>query len=137
DVTSYMWGYEIKYPEGVVTQNELRVPLGKPIHIKLASRDVIHTFFVPDFRVKWDALPGRVHSLWFRPTEVGAHIFTCTEFCGTLHSGMYGKIIVMKEDDFSKWLAENKSTEENKPSNENAPQGQNKGDDNSQEGGKI
>lgn len=114
DVTSFMWGYEVKYPEGAASMNELRVPVGKPIHVRLASRDVIHTFFAPDFRVKWDALPGRVQSLWFKPDKTGEHVFTCTEFCGILHSGMYGKIIVMNEADFSKWLADNKPKEENK-----------------------
>ena len=105
---SYMWGWEIEYSEGIKTQNEMRVPAGRPVHVKLKSRDVIHTLFMPDFRVKWDALPGTVQYLWFYPTKVGEHVMTCTEFCGTLHSSMHGKVIVMTEDDFSRWVEENK-----------------------------
>lgn len=111
EVMSYMWGWEIEYTEGIKTQNEMRVPVGRPVYVKLKSRDVIHTLFMPDFRVKWDALPGTIQYLWFYPTKVGEHVMTCTEFCGTLHSSMHGKVIVMTEDDFSRWVEENKPKE--------------------------
>lgn len=137
DVTAFLWGFEIKYPEGVTTQNELRVPVGKPIHVKLTSRDTIHTFFLPDFRVKWDALPGRVQSLWFRPTKVGEHVFTCTEYCGLLHSRMFGKLIVMEEDEFSRWLAENKSPKEDELSDKDAGKEEKTENVNPLKGGKI
>ena len=104
EVESYMWGYNIKYPEGIITNNELRVPVGRPIHVKLSSPDVIHTLFIPDLRVKWDALPGRQTYLWFYPREAGEHVMTCTEYCGTLHSGMHGKVIMMPQQEFSKWI---------------------------------
>lgn len=115
EATGRMWGYEIKYPEGITTQNEMRVPVGRPIQVTLQSSDVIHTMFIPDYRVKWDMLPGTVHYLWFYPKEAGEHVFTCTEFCGVLHSGMYGKLIVMPVDAFNKWVDENKPKGENKP----------------------
>lgn len=107
-VDAYMWGYEIKYPEGMTTQNELRVPVGKPIRVNLTSRDVIHTLFIPDLKTKWDMLPGKEMFLWFNPDKVGEHVMTCTEFCGMMHSGMFGKVIVMPEQDFAKWVEENK-----------------------------
>lgn len=120
EVEAYMWGYDVKYPEGIKSTNELRVPVGKPIRVNLTSRDVIHTFFIPDFRTKWDALPGSHFFLWFKPDKPGEHVFTCTEFCGVLHSGMFGKIIVMPEQDFAKWI------EANKPQGQ-LPQGQTQG----------
>lgn len=107
NVETYTWGYTIRYPEGITTRNELRVPAGRPIRVNLTSRDVIHTFFAPAFHVKWDALPGKVQSLWFYPEEVGEYVFTCTEYCGLLHSKMFGKIVVMPKDEFSRWLAMN------------------------------
>ena len=107
-VDAYMWGYDITYPEGVITSNELRVPVGRPIKVNLTSRDVVHTLYIPDMRTKWDALPGKQMFLWFNPDKIGEHVMTCTEYCGMLHSGMHGKIIVMPEKEFAKWVEENK-----------------------------
>ncbi|MBI5185811.1 MAG: hypothetical protein HZA01_08825 [Nitrospinae bacterium] len=104
DMEAYMWGYEVKYPEGITLQNELRVPAGKPVRVNLTSRDVIHTLFIPDLRTKWDALPGTGLFLWFHPQKAGDHVMTCTEYCGMLHSSMYGKIIAMPEGEFTKWV---------------------------------
>lgn len=108
EVEGYMWAWDFKYPEGIKTTNELRVPVGKPIHLKLTSRDVIHSLFLPDFRTKWDAVPGRENYLWFHPKKTGEHVLTCTEFCGMLHSSMSGKVIVMPEAEFNKWVEEKK-----------------------------
>ena len=106
DIETFMWGYTVRYPEGITTRNELRVPVGRPVYVRLTSRDVIHTFFAPAFRVKWDALPGKVQGLWFYPEKTGEYVFTCTEYCGLLHSKMFGKILVMEEDRFSQWISD-------------------------------
>lgn len=108
DVEGFMWGWDFKYPEGIITTNELRVPAGKPVKLNLTSRDVVHSFFMPDFRQKWDAVKGKKNYLWFYPKQVGEHVVTCTEFCGVLHSSMYGKVIVMPENEFNKWVEDNK-----------------------------
>ncbi len=108
DVEGFMWGWDFKYPEGITTTNELRVPVGKPVKLNLTSRDVIHSFFIPDFRQKWDTVKGRQNYLWFSAKTVGEHVVTCTEFCGVLHSNMYGKIIVMPENEYNKWVEDNK-----------------------------
>lgn len=108
NAAGYMWGFEITYPEGFSTTNELRVPAGKPVKVNLRSKDVVHSFFIPDFRVKWDMVPGMETYIWFYPKTPGEHVMTCAEYCGTLHSGMFGKVIIMPEDEFGKWLNENK-----------------------------
>ncbi len=109
EVEAYMWGWNVKYPdEGIEVNNEMYVPQGRPIMVRLTSRDVVHSFFIPDFRVKWDALPGRTTYLWFYPKERGEHVMTCTEYCGLLHSNMYGKIKVISQDEFSSWIEKNK-----------------------------
>lgn len=115
DVEGFMWGWDFKYPEGITTTNELRVPVGKPVKLNLTSRDVVHSFFIPDFRQKWDAVKGRQNYLWFSAKTVGEHVITCTEFCGVLHHNMYGKIIAMPENEYNDWIEANKpKTEENK-----------------------
>lgn len=103
-----MWSWNFKYPEGVETVNELRVPAGTPILVRMTSRDVIHSFFLPDFKVKEDVMPGRMTYLWFYPKEPGEHLITCAEYCGVIHSSMRGTIIAMPKDEFNKWLATEK-----------------------------
>ena len=108
-----MWSWNFKYPEGVETVNELRVPAGTPILVRMTSRDVIHSFFLPDFKVKEDLMPGRVTYLWFYPKEPGEHLITCAEYCGVIHSSMRGTIISMPKDEFNKWIeAEKKALAE-------------------------
>ena len=107
-VEAYMWGWDFTYNEGIKTTNELRVPVGKPIVVRITSRDVVHSFFLPYFKNKWDAVPGRQTYVYFQPKEVGEYLLTCAEYCGMLHSSMYGKVIVMPEADFNKWVDENK-----------------------------
>ena len=101
---SGMYAWDFTYPNGVHAQNELRVPVGKPIMMRMTSRDTIHSFFVPDFRVKEDSMPGRFTFLWFYPREAGEHVITCTEYCGVMHSYMAGKVIAMPEAEFKTWL---------------------------------
>lgn len=100
--SKWIWNYE--YPNGAIATNELRVPLGKPVRLVMSSEDVIHSLFIPAFRVKHDVLPNRYTSVWFEPTKVGEYPLFCTEYCGTQHSGMLSKVFVMEQDDFDEWL---------------------------------
>jgi cytochrome c oxidase subunit 2 len=104
-VVGKQWMWKIQHPEGVREINELHVPVGKPVRLYLGSEDVIHDFFVPAFRVKMDAVPGRMTSLWFTATEVGTYHIFCAQYCGTKHSGMIGSVIVMPPQDYEAWLA--------------------------------
>lgn len=97
------WSWTFIYPNGVVT-TELGVPKDRPVRILLSSQDVLHSFYVPEFRVKQDAVPGTYTSLWFRATGVGETALLCTEYCGTSHSNMLAKVVIMEEDKFNKWL---------------------------------
>lgn len=100
---SAMWTWDYTYPNGVQTFNELRVPAGRPVVLRMTSRDTLHSHFIPDFRIKEDSMPGRVTYLWFYPKAPGEHIVTCAEYCGHLHSRMSGKVIVMPEEEFNAW----------------------------------
>lgn len=103
---SGMYSWDYTYPNGVETQNELRVPVGKPILLRMTSRDTLHSHYIPDFRVKEDSMPGRVTYLWFYPKKPGEHVVTCTEYCGIMHSYMVGKVIAMPADDFNQWYGQ-------------------------------
>lgn len=99
------WMWKFQHPSGQREINTLHVPVGRPIRITMASEDVIHSLFFPAFRVKADALPNRYRTMWFQATKTGRfHIF-CAEYCGTLHSGMIGWVVVMEPVDYQKWLA--------------------------------
>ncbi len=100
---SGMYSWDYTYPNGVKAQNELRVPAGKPVLLRMTSRDTIHSHFIPDFRVKEDSMPGRVTYLWFYPEKPGEHIVTCAEYCGVMHSYMVGKVVVVPPADFTAW----------------------------------
>ncbi len=102
---SSMWSWKFTYPGGVESYNEMRVPAGKPILVRMTSSDTIHSLFIPDFKVKEDSMPGRITYLWFYPKETGEHLITCAEYCGMMHSSMAGKIIAMEQDKFDSWLA--------------------------------
>jgi hypothetical protein len=98
----YSWDYT--YPNGVRTQNELIVPAGKPVMLRMTSRDTLHSHYIPDFRVKEDSMPGRVTYLWFHPTKPGEHLVTCAEYCGVMHSYMAGRVIVKSADEYAAWM---------------------------------
>jgi cytochrome c oxidase subunit II len=104
NVVGRQWMWKIQHPNGKREINELHVPLGQPVKLTLASQDVIHSFFIPAFRVKQDVLPGRYASMWFQPTRAGEYHLFCAEYCGTYHSGMIGRVVVMEPDAFQKWL---------------------------------
>lgn len=99
------WMWKFQHPEGRREINELHVPLGQPVKLTLTSEDVIHSFYVPAFRVKMDVVPGRYSQTWFESTKVGEYHLFCAEYCGTKHSQMIGKVIVMKPEDYAKWLS--------------------------------
>ena len=97
-----MW--KIQHPEGQREINELHVPVGENVRLTMTSEDVIHSFYVPAFRLKRDVLPGRYHTLWFQATKVGAYHLFCAEYCGTRHSGMIGTVYVMEPQAYEQWL---------------------------------
>ena len=105
NVVAKQWMWKLQHRNGRREINELHVPLGQPVHLTMTSEDAIHSFFVPAFRVKHDVLPGRYTSLWFAPTEVGEFHLFCAEYCGSQHSQMIGRVVVMRPDDFAQWLA--------------------------------
>ena len=99
------WMWKIQHPEGQREINTLHVPLGQSVRMKLASEDVIHSFYIPAFRVKQDVVPGRYTSLWFRATKPGVYHLFCAEYCGAEHSKMVGSVIVMEPQDYENWLS--------------------------------
>lgn len=105
-VVGQKWFWSVNYPGGATTVGELVVPVNKPIKIMLTSRDVLHGFFVPQFRVKIDAVPNRYQILWFEATRVGEFDLFCTEYCGRGHSEMLAKVKVLPMDEYEKWLAD-------------------------------
>lgn len=103
-VTARQWSWLFSYENG--RQNDdLRVPVGKPVKMLITSADVIHSFYVPAFRIKEDCVPKMETYLWFTATEVGTYDVFCTEYCGLGHSGMVSRVIVMPEKEFDTWYA--------------------------------
>ena len=109
-VVGKQWMWKVQHPEGVREINELHVPLGRPVRITLGSEDVLHDYSIPAFRVKMDAVPGKLTTLWFEATKVGTYPIFCAEYCGTKHSGMIGQVTVMTPQDYEAWLAGGRST---------------------------
>jgi len=103
-VVGKQWMWKIQHPEGNREINELHVPVGRPVKLIMTSQDVIHSFYIPAFRIKQDVLPGRYSEQWFEATTPGEYHLFCAEYCGTSHSGMIGKVIVMEPADYEKWL---------------------------------
>jgi cytochrome c oxidase subunit 2 len=103
-VVAKQWMWKLEHANGRREISELHVPLGQPVRMVMTSQDVIHSFFVPAFRIKQDVVPGRYTSIWFTPTKPGAYELLCAEYCGTEHSVMRGRIVVMPPADFASWL---------------------------------
>jgi cytochrome c oxidase subunit II len=99
------WMWKFEHETGQREINQLHVPLGKDVKMIMSSQDVIHSFYVPAFRIKADVLPGRYTSTWFHPTKVGTYHLFCAEYCGTDHSGMIGQVIVMEPTAYEAWLS--------------------------------
>ncbi len=98
----YMWTFT--YPNGTTTLNELVVPKDKPVKLLMSSKDVLHSFFVPEFRVKQDVIPGTYTTLWFEANATRETVLFCTEYCGVGHSEMMSKVIVLEQKDYEDWL---------------------------------
>jgi len=103
--TGKQWMWKFQHLNGQAEINELHVPMGRPVRITFTSEDVLHSLSLPAFRVKADAIPGRYSSLWFEATGVGEYHLFCAEYCGTKHSGMVGRIVVMEPTAYQEWLS--------------------------------
>lgn len=104
NITGQQWSWQMQYANGKTLTNQLVVPRGRPIKLIMGSKDVLHSFFIPAFRVKNDLVPGQFTALRFTPTKTGEFDLFCAEYCGTSHSGMVGKVDVLEPEDFQKWL---------------------------------
>jgi cytochrome c oxidase subunit 2 len=103
--TGKQWMWKFQHLNGQAELNELHVPVGRPVRITFTSEDVLHSLSLPAFRVKADAIPGRYSSLWFEATDVGEYHLFCAEYCGTQHSGMVGRVVVMEPTAYQAWLS--------------------------------
>ena len=103
-VVGKQWMWKMQHPSGKREINELHVPLGQPIKLTLTSEDVIHSFFIPAFRTKIDVVPGRYSTSWFEPTKPGEYHIFCSQYCGTNHSYMIGRVVVMDPSHYEQWL---------------------------------
>ncbi|MCX7513258.1 cytochrome c oxidase subunit II [Frateuria sp. STR12] len=103
-VVAKQWMWKVQHPGGQREIDQLHVPVGQPIRLMMTSQDVIHSFYVPAFRVKQDVLPDRYTQLWFTATKAGTYHLFCAEFCGTDHSRMRGRVVAMAAGDYARWL---------------------------------
>jgi cytochrome c oxidase subunit II len=99
------WMWKFEHMGGQREINELHVPIGRDVKMIMTSQDVIHSFYVPAFRIKQDVLPGRYTTLWFHATKAGTYHLFCAEYCGTQHSGMIGWVVVMEPRDYEAWMS--------------------------------
>jgi len=104
-VVARQWMWKLQHRNGRREINELHVPQGEPVVLTMTSQDVIHSFFVPAFRLKQDVVPGRYTRLWFTATQLGQFPLFCSEYCGSEHSQMTGRVVVMSPADYGRWLA--------------------------------
>jgi cytochrome c oxidase subunit II len=104
-VVGKQWMWKAEHPGGQHEINSLHIPSGRAIQLTLISQDVFHSFSIPAFRVKREAIPGRYTTVWFEPTTPGTYHLFCTQYCGTDHSHMVGDIVVLTPDDYKRWLA--------------------------------
>jgi cytochrome c oxidase subunit 2 len=103
-VIGKQWMWKVQHPEGRREIDELHVPVGYPVKLTITSQDVIHSFYIPAFRIKMDAVPGRYTSIWFEASKTGTFHLFCAEYCGTAHAGMGGRVVVMKPSEYEQWL---------------------------------
>ncbi|MGB6192306.1 MAG: cytochrome c oxidase subunit II [Terracidiphilus sp.] len=104
-VVGKQWMWKAEHPGGQHEINSLHVPIDVPVQLTLISQDVFHSFSIPAFRVKREAIPGRYSSVWFEATTPGTYHLFCTQYCGTDHSHMIGEVVALSQDDYKKWLA--------------------------------
>jgi cytochrome c oxidase subunit II len=105
NVVAKQWMWKVQHPDGQLEIDELHIPVGRPVKLTMTSQDVIHDFFVPAFRVKKDVLPGRYTTVWFEATAAGEYHLFCSQYCGTQHSLMIGRIVVMPVTEYQAWLS--------------------------------
>lgn len=105
-VTGAKWFWTFTYPNGYVSSSKLVVPKDRPVKLLMSSQDVLHSFFVPEFRIKQDVVPGQYTTMWFQATEAKEVQVLCAEYCGTSHSDMLTRIEIKPEAEFKKWLEE-------------------------------
>ena len=103
-IVGKQWMWKAQHMNGQREINELHVPAGRAVKLTMGSEDVLHSFYIPAFRVKADVIPGRNNVLWFTPTKPGRYHLFCAEYCGTRHSGMIGWVEVMEPSEFQMWL---------------------------------
>ena len=106
EVVARNWWWEIRYPNGAVTANEIHIPVGEPVRLKLTSADVIHSFWVPELQAKTDHVPGHDNFMWLQADEPGRYRGQCAEFCGLQHTNMVFYVVADEADDFDDWVAE-------------------------------
>jgi cytochrome c oxidase subunit 2 len=104
-VVGKQWMWKLQHMDGAREINELHVPVGRPVKLVMGSEDVVHSFFIPEFRVKADVIPGRYNTLWFTPSRPGRYHIFCTQYCGTKHSAMIGWVTVMEPSEYQAWLS--------------------------------
>ena len=110
-VVGKQWMWKVQHAEGRREINELHVPVDRTVALTLISQDVIHSFFVPAFRVKQDVVPGKYTSEWFKPTRTGEYHIFCSQYCGTQHAQMIGRVVVMPVRAYENWLKTGEQTE--------------------------
>ena len=107
DVTAMQFAFIFHYPDSDITSGELHVPVGQPVALQMKALDVIHAFWVPQFRLKQDVIPGQPTLLSFTPTRAGQYPIVCAELCGPYHGGMRSNVIVEEPESFAAWVAKN------------------------------
>ena len=108
NVTGLQFAWLFNYPNSGVVSGELHVPLGKDVQLNIAAQDVIHSFWVPQFRIKQDAIPGEETQLRFTPTKTGTYSVVCAELCGGYHGAMRTQLIVHTPEEYDAWLQDNR-----------------------------
>lgn len=108
EVTAMQFAFIFHYPDGDITSGELHVPVGQPVELRMEARDVIHAFWVPQFRLKQDVIPGQPTLLSFTPTRAGTYPIICAELCGPYHGGMRSSVVVHEPEAFRSWLDQNR-----------------------------
>ncbi|HEY0706598.1 MAG TPA: cytochrome C oxidase subunit II [Polyangia bacterium] len=114
-INAHQWAWDARYPgpdnrfgtaDDIVTLNDIRIPVGTPVVLQLAATDVLHSFSLPNFRIKQDAVPGMINQLWWQAKDTGVFDIVCAQHCGVNHYKMRGKLTVLPPDEFAAWAAE-------------------------------
>ena len=114
-VTAFQWGWKFTYPDYGISTTELYLPVDKQVHLEMKSQDVIHSFWVPEFRLKQDIVPGQTTDYRITPSEIGEYKVRCAELCGTSHAYMIAPVVVVSDNDFTSWVDEQISLIPNEP----------------------